>query len=63
MVFRITQSRDGRYYFEIQADGNLETLVTSPRFTTRAACDEAIAQIRQQAADGTIIDTTEGPPP
>jgi uncharacterized protein YegP (UPF0339 family) len=60
MRFRITKSRDGQFYFEIQSAGNYETLATSERYTTKAACQHAIDLIQKGAASATINDQSGG---
>jgi len=58
MRFRISKSRDGQFYFEIQSAGNYETLATSERYPTKAACQQAIDLIKAQAATATLNDQT-----
>jgi len=60
MRFRITKSRDGQFYFEIQSAGNYETLATSERYTTKAACQHAIDLIQRGAASATVNDQSGG---
>jgi uncharacterized protein YegP (UPF0339 family) len=56
MRFRISKSRDGQFYFEIQAAGNYETLATSERYTTKADCQYAIDLIKAQVGSATVND-------
>ena len=56
MRFRISQSRDGQFYFEIQTLGRFETIATSERYTTKAALQRNIDYIRQGAESATVDD-------
>ena len=58
MRFKINKSRDGQFYFEIQAVGNYETLATSERYTTKSACQHAIDLIKQGAGSATVNDAS-----
>jgi uncharacterized protein YegP (UPF0339 family) len=60
MRFRISKSRDGQFYFEIQLLGNYEAIATSERFRTKAACMLAIDHIKAGAAAGSINDQSGG---
>ena len=59
MRFRITKSRDGQFYFEIQSAGNYETLATSERYTTKAACLQAIDLILAGVKSAVVDDRSE----
>ena len=58
MRFKLQNSTNSQYYFEIQAGGNWATLATSETYTTKAAALDAIALIRNGAAGGSIDDQT-----
>lgn len=61
MKFKISKASDGQYYFEIQADGNHETLATSETYRRRNKADvlKAIELIRQGVSDAQIVDDTK----
>jgi uncharacterized protein YegP (UPF0339 family) len=47
-----------QYYFELQSDGNYETLATSERYVSKADANAAIAIIKAEAATATVVDNT-----
>lgn len=61
MTFKISKSRDGQYYFKIQAAGNHETLATSETYKSPTKRDvlKAIDLIRQGAASAQVVDDTD----
>lgn len=61
MRFKISKSKDGQYYFEIQAAGNYETLATSETYKRPDKRDvlKAIDLIVAGAADAEVVDDTD----
>jgi uncharacterized protein YegP (UPF0339 family) len=55
MRFKISQARDGQYYFEIQAAGNYETLATSEMYRQKSDAEHAINLIKQGAATAPTV--------
>jgi uncharacterized protein YegP (UPF0339 family) len=54
---RIVVQRSGdQYYFEIQSEGNFETLATSERYRSKADCQRVVETIRTQAAGAHVVD-------
>lgn len=60
MRFKISKSRDGQYYFEIQAGGNYATLATSETYKHPNKRDvrAAIDQIKREATGAEVVDDT-----
>ena len=58
MRFKIQRSQDSRYYFEIQAAGNYETLATSETHVDKADAQHAVDLIMQCAAGAPVVDAT-----
>ncbi len=48
--FELHRSSDGQFYFVLKA-GNAEVILTSERYTTRAAADNGIASVRTNSPD------------
>jgi len=61
MRFKISKSVDGQYYFEIQADGNHETLATSETYKRKDKRDvlKAIELIQGGAGKAEVVDDSE----
>jgi uncharacterized protein YegP (UPF0339 family) len=61
MRFKISKSVDGQYYFEIQADGNHETLATSETYKRKDKRDvlKAIELIQGGAGAAEVVDDNE----
>ena len=61
MRFKISKSVDGQYYFEIQADGNHETLATSETYKREDKRDvlKAIELIQGGAGAAEVVDDSE----
>lgn len=61
MRFKISKSRDGQYYFEIQAAGNFATLATSETYKRADKRDvlRAIELIAGGAAGAQVVDDTD----
>lgn len=47
-----------QYYFELQSDGNYETLATSERYVSKSDANAAIEMIKAEAATATVVDNT-----
>lgn len=48
--YELDKSSDGQFYFVLKA-GNAETILTSERYTTRAAAENGIASVQKNAPD------------
>ncbi len=61
MRFKISNSTDGQYYFEIQAGGNNATLATSETYKRPDKRDirAAIEQIKREAATAEVVDDSK----
>ena len=60
MRFKLQRSQDPSqpFYFEIQAAGNYETLVTSETYVSKADAQHAIDLIMAGAGTATVVDVT-----
>ncbi|TFV92605.1 DUF1508 domain-containing protein [Blastococcus sp. CT_GayMR20] len=61
MRFKISESTDGQYYFEIQAGGNYETLATSETYkrSDKRDVQAAIDQIRREAGGADVVNDSQ----
>jgi len=48
--YELDKSSDGQYYFVLKA-GNAEVILTSERYTTRAAAENGIASVQKNSPD------------
>lgn len=48
--YELDNSSDGQFYFVLKA-GNAEVILTSERYTTRAAAENGIASVQKNSPD------------
>ena len=58
MIIKLQRSiaSEGQYYFEIQSDGNRETLATSELYRSKSAAVHAIGLILADREGATFVD-------
>jgi uncharacterized protein YegP (UPF0339 family) len=55
MRFKLSEASNGQTYFELQADGNHETLATSETYARESDALAAIELIKREAGAGSVV--------